>query len=97
MPRNACHDPFRSRQSFGRENGLVPIMSYRGNCWDNAAVKSFFSSLKKERFKRHIYATRLEARSDAFDYIEVFYNRARRRSHLGQLSPLAFEQLHTGS
>lgn len=79
------------------DNKLLPSMSRRGNCWDNAVAESFFSSLKKERIKRRIYATRQEAKSDVFDYIEGFYNRVRRHSHLDQLSPLAFEQLQTGS
>lgn len=86
-----------------RHNHLVPSMSRRGNCWadlefcHNAVAESFFSSLKKERIKRRIYATRQEAKSDVFDYIEGFYNRVRWHSHLDQLSPLAFEQLRTGS
>nr|WP_210543235.1 IS3 family transposase [Rhodoferax sp. PAMC 29310] len=80
-----------------KDNQLVPSMSRRGNCWDNAVAESFFSSLKKERIKRRIYASRQEAKSDVFDYIEGFYNRVRRHSHLDQLSPLAFEQLRTGS
>ena len=80
-----------------RGNRLIPSMSRRGNCYDNAVAESFFSSLKKERIKRKIYPTREEARSDIFDYIEVFYNRTRRHSHLNQMSPMAFEQLQTGS
>ena len=80
-----------------KDNRLVPSMSRRGNCWDNAVAESFFSSLKKERIKRRIYATREDARSDVFDYIEGFYNRVRRHSHLDQLSPMDFEQLRTGS
>ena len=80
-----------------KDNRLVPSMSRRGNCWDNAAAESFFSSLKKERVKRRIYAFRLEAKSDVFDYIEGFYNRVRRHSHLDQLSPRPFEQLQTRS
>lgn len=72
-------------------------MSRRGNCYDNAVAESFFSSLKRERIKRRIYASRQEAGSDVFDYIEGFYNRTRRHSHLGQLSPIAFEQLQNGS
>ena len=80
-----------------KDNHLVPSMSRRGNCWDNAVAESFFSSLKKERIKRRIYASRQEAKSDVFDYIEGFYNRVRRHSHLDQMSPLAFEQLQTGS
>jgi putative transposase len=72
-------------------------MSRQGNCWDNAVAESFFSSFKKERIKCRIYTSRQEARSDVFDYIEGFYNRVRRHSHLDQLSPMAFEQLRTGS
>ncbi len=75
-----------------RANNLAPSMSRRGNCWDNAVAESFFSSLKKERIRKRIYKTRDLARADIFDYIEVFYNRARRHSHLGGVSPEAFEQ-----
>ena len=80
-----------------KDNHLIRSMSRRGNCWDNAVAESFFSSLKKERIKRRIYASRQEAKSDVFDYIEGFYNRVRRHSHLDQMSPHAFEQLRTGS
>ncbi len=80
-----------------KDNKLIPSMSRRGNCYDNAVAESFFSNLKKERIKRKIYSTREEAKSDIFDYIEVFYNRTRRHSFLNQLSPMAFEQLQTGS
>ena len=80
-----------------RDNQLVPRISRRGNCYDNAVVESFFSSLKKERIKRKIYPTREEAKTEIFEYIEVFYNRTRRHSYLNQLSPMAFEQLQTGS
>jgi putative transposase len=71
---------------------LEPTMSCRGNCWDNAVVESFFSSLKKERIKRRIYKARALARADVFDYIEVFYNRTRRHTHIGGVSPEAFER-----
>lgn len=60
-------------------------MSRRGNCRDNAVAESFFSSLKKERIRKRIYKTRAVARGDIFDYIDVFYNRTRRHSHLGAL------------
>lgn len=66
-------------------------MSRRGNCWDNAVAESFFSSLKKERIRKRVYRARELARSDVFDYIEVFYSRTRRHSHLGSVSPEAFE------
>ncbi|MDN2488638.1 IS3 family transposase [Kosakonia sacchari] len=79
-------------QRFCRANNLAPSMSRRGNCWDNSVAESFFSSLKKERIRKRIYKTRDLARADIFDYIEVFYNRARRHSHLGGVSPEAFEQ-----
>ena len=58
----------------------------------NAVVESFFSSLKKERIKKQIYKTRDMAKADVFDYIEMFYNQTRRHSHLGGVSPEAFEQ-----
>lgn len=76
---------------FCRQHNLQPSMSRRGNCWDNAVAESFFSSLKKERIKKRIYKTRELAREDIFDYIEVFYNRQRRHSHLGGVSPEVFE------
>ena len=71
---------------------ITQSMSRRGNCWDNAVAESFFSSLKKERIRKRIYKTRDMARADIFDYIEVFYNRNRRHSHLGGVSPEAFEK-----
>lgn len=77
---------------FCHANNLEPSMSRRGNCWDNAVAESFFSSLKKERIRKRIYKTRDLARADIFDYIEVFYNRSRRHSHLGHVSPEAFER-----
>ena len=77
---------------FLSANNLEPSMSRRGNCWDNAVAESFFSSLKKERIKKRIYKTRDLARADIFDYIEAFYNRVRRHTHLGGVSPAAFER-----
>lgn len=71
-------------------------MSRKGNCWDNAVAESFFSSLKKERAKKQIYRNRELTIADLSDYIEVFYNRARRHSHLGGLSPEQFEAAHSG-
>jgi len=67
-------------------------MSRRGNCFDNTVAESFFSSLKKERIRRRINQSRKEARADMFDYIEIFYNRTRRHSHIGQVSPNDFER-----
>ena len=64
----------------------------RGDCWDNAAMESFFSTLKTERTDRKDYRTRDEAKGDVFDYIERFYNPRRRHSTLGYLSPMEFEK-----
>src|SRR5262245_36531959 len=73
------------------ENGVTCSMSRSGNVWDNAAMESFFSSLKIERTDRRTYRTRDEAKADTFDYIERFYNPRRRHSTLGYLSPMEFE------
>jgi putative transposase len=74
------------------DNGVICSMSRSGNVWDNAAMESFFSSLKTERTARKMYRTRDEARADVFDYIERFYNPKRRHSTNGYLSPMEFEQ-----
>jgi putative transposase len=79
---------------FCRSNRLEPSMSRKGNCWDNAVAESFFSSLKKERIKKPIYKNRELAIADVADYIDTFYNRTRRHSHLGGLSPAQFEAAH---
>jgi putative transposase len=78
------------------ENGITCSMSRRGDCWDNAAMESFFATLKTERVRRRIYLSRDDARADIFDYIERFYNPRRRHSTLGQLSPAQFEQRYPG-
>jgi transposase InsO family protein len=72
--------------------GMRGSMSRKGNCWDNAPTESFFNSLKNERVHGVRYATRDEAESDLFQYIAVFYNRSRRHSTLGYLSPTTFLQ-----
>jgi putative transposase len=76
---------------FCISNRLEPSMSRRGNCWDNAVAESFFSSLKKECIKKRIYKNREIAHADISEYIESFYNRTRRHSHLGGVSPEDFE------
>lgn len=78
-------------QMMLRRNGIKGSMNRAGNCYDNAAMESFFSSLKREWVRGKDYATRSEARRDLFEYIEVFYNRKRRHSTLGQVSPAEFE------
>ena len=66
-------------------------MSRKGNCYDNAYIESFWSSLKFETVYHRKFATRTEARTALFEYIEVFYNRTRLHSSLGYLSPVNFE------
>ncbi len=79
---------------FCKANHLEPSMSRRASCWDKAVAESFFSSLKKERIKKHIYANREAAALDVSEYIEGFYNLTRRHSHLGGISPIEFEAVH---
>jgi len=79
-------------RKFCETHDLTPSMSRRGNCWDNAVAESFFSSLKKERIRGRVYHSVEEAKADVFDYIEMFYNRRRRHSHVGNVSPEAFER-----
>jgi putative transposase len=84
-----------SSEQFQRlmaDNGVDCSMSRSGNVWDNAAMESFFSSLKTERISRKVYRTRDAARADVFDYIERFYNTVRRHSTIGYLSPVEFER-----
>ena len=79
---------------FCRSHRLEPSMSRKGNCWDSAVAESFFSSLKKECIKKHIYKNREMALTDLAEYIENFYNSTRRHSHLGGVSPTQFEAAH---
>jgi putative transposase len=72
-------------------NGITCSMSRRGNCYDNAVMESFFGTLKRELIHHESYATRQQATCSIFEYIEVFYNRQRKHSSLGYLSPQAFE------
>jgi putative transposase len=77
-------------QDILEARGIICSMSRRGNCWDNAVMESFFSTVKSElgeRFDRYG-----EAKMALFDYIEAFYNQRRRHSTLGQISPAAFER-----
>jgi putative transposase len=80
-----------SYQRLLGEYGIIPSMSRTGNCWDNACVESFFGTLKRELVYHRHYATREDAKHDIFEYIEVFYNRKRRHSTLGYVSPAEYE------
>jgi len=74
------------------KHGLRGSMSRRGDCWDNAVAESFFASLKLELVYQVQWQTRAEARTAIFEYLEMFYNRRRRHSSLGYLSPVEFER-----
>lgn len=93
-----CHSDRGSQYASGEyqqrleEAGIVCSMSRRGNCWDNAPTESFFASLKKELVYRTRFETIEQARAAIFAWIEVWYNRKRRHSTLGYLSPEAFER-----
>jgi transposase InsO family protein len=67
-------------------------MSRRGNCYDNALMESFWGSLKNELVHHRRYSSRIEAEASIREYIEIFYNRQRRHSRLGNVSPAVFAQ-----
>jgi transposase InsO family protein len=78
-------------QELLARHGVTPSMSRTGNCYDNAVMESFFSALKRELTHHHVYPTREAARQSLFEYLEVFYNRRRRHSSLGYVSPAEYE------
>jgi len=77
-----------------RAAGVAQSMGSKGDCFDNAVAESFFATIKKELIYRRSWPTKVELRTEVFDYIEVFYNRERRHSTLGQLSPLKYEMIY---
>ena len=81
-------------RSLLRRHGLIASMSRRGNCHDNAPAESFFASLKSDLVRGRRFATHVEAQAALFDYIEAFYNRRRRHSSLGYLTPDEYERRH---
>jgi len=83
----------KAYQACLEQAGIQSSMSRKGNCWDNAAMESFFGTVKDECVGSTIYASHDEARSDLFTYMEVYYNRVRRHSTLGYVSPLNYEQM----
>jgi putative transposase len=84
----ACADV---RKGLG-EHGFIQSMSRKGDCWDNAAVESFFGIMKTELVYHERYEGHQDALHSVFDHIEAFYNRQRRHATLGYLSPVAFER-----
>ena len=85
----ACND----FQSLLKAYGIECSMSRKGDCWDNAVSESFFHTLKVELTCDRNYKTRQKAQADIFEYIEVFYNRQRRHSYLGYLTPVEFDKI----
>ena len=79
-------------QALLKTNGIQCSMSQKGDCWDNAVAESFFHTLKVELIHGKTYITRQEAKTAIFEYIEGFYNRQRRHSYLGYLSPDEYEK-----
>ncbi|RKH08464.1 hypothetical protein D7X74_31505 [Corallococcus sp. CA047B] len=80
-------------QSRLAERGITCSMSRKGNCWDNAVAESFFSTVKMELVHTRSFRTREEAKLALFEYLEVFYNRRRRHSSLGYVSPAEYERM----
>ena len=85
----ACHE----YQDILEDHGIIPSMSRKGDCWDNAVIERFFRSLKSERTNHRRYQTRDAARQDVINYIEMFYNSRRLHSYLGYVSPAEYEKL----
>ena len=78
------------------QNGIVQSLSRPRQCWDNAVAESWFATLKEELIYCHPWPTRAMAKRAIFEFIEVFYNRVRRHSSLGSLSPVEYERRKTG-
>lgn len=85
----ACHE---FRNCF-RGLPILQSMSRKGNCWDNAVAESFFKTLKTEMVYHRKFETRTQAKLEVFDYIEAWYNRKRRHSSLGYMTPVQVEQM----
>ncbi len=81
-----------SYQLLLQEHAIVGSMSKKGDCYDNAMIESFWATLKAEGCDKKIFSSRNEAKSAIFEYIEVYYNRKRRHSSLGYLSPVDYEK-----
>lgn len=80
--------------AFMKEHNLAPSMSRRGNCHDNAVAESFFATLKKRVTRKKIFSTRDEAKTEIFNFIEMFYNPKKRHSHTNGVSPAKFEEAY---
>ena len=90
-----CQYAAEAYQRLLANHGVIPSMSRKGNCWDNAVVESFFATLKVECTREVELATRALARSIVFEYIEGFYNTTRLHSFLGYVSPVEYENINS--
>ena len=80
-------------QSLLKQQGMICSMSRKGNCWDNAPIERFFSSLKREWTGDRLYRTRQEAMADVREYVAVYYNSKRLHSTLGYKTPMNYEKI----
>jgi transposase InsO family protein len=92
-----CQYASHSYREALQDSGVTASMSRRGNCYDNAVIESFWHSLKVEMVHRRVFATRSQAESDIFEYIEVFYNRIRLHSSIGYQTPDSFDAAYDPS
>ena len=90
-----CQYTSHAYQTFLKDHGIRVSMSRKGNCWDNAVMERFFGTLKRECTTRARFATHEAARAALFEYIEAYYNRVRKHSTLGYLSPVQFELVNS--
>ena len=79
-------------QALLKQHGIIPSMSRKGDCWDNAVAESFIHTLKVEKVNRYRFKTRDEAKNKIFEYVEMYYNRKRTHSSLGYFSPFDYEK-----
>lgn len=86
-----CQYTSQTYQAFLKDHEIRVSMSRKGNCWDNAVMERFFGTLKRECTSRARFATHEQARTALFEYVEIYYNRVRKHSTLGYLSPVQFE------
>lgn len=84
-------------QALLKEHSILPSMSRKGNCYDNAYMESFFHTLKTELIRHNRFRTREEAKLSIFEYVEVFYNRIRKHSALGYKSPAEYERMQNAA
>ncbi len=87
----SCQYTSHAYQAFLKAHGIRVSMGRKGNCWDNAVMERFLGTLKRECTSRARFASHEDARTALFEYIEVYYNRVRKHSTLGYLSPVQFE------